>query len=289
MNFNTESPATREELLQCLRRHQSADFRLAAGGTDLLIELKKSGPEDLTLINLGRLEDEEFTGITIHPAEIRIGALVTAARIHKDPYIHEHFPVLHQAARSLASAQIREVATIGGNVCQASPSGDLSCALAALNATCEIIDMDGKIRHETLSGFFRGPGKTSLLKSEVLKGISIPVNQDETLMSGFIKIGKRLAMECSIVSIGYHFQMNATGTVIQAGIAIGAVAPTVVFCTRAAAFVTGKKVNDLTEEEQLQVAGLIRQAASPIDDLRASAWYRSEVLFNSARSIFEKA
>ena len=287
MNFNTESPATREELLQSLRRHQSADFRLAAGCTDLLIELKKSGLEDLTLINLYRLEDEEFTSITFHPAEIRIGALVTAARIHKDSYLREHFPILHQAARSLASAQIREVATMGGNVCQASPSGDLSCALVALNATCEIMDMDGKIRHEALSGFFRGPGKTSLLKNELLKSISIPVNQCETLTSGFIKIGKRSAMECSIVSIGYHFQMDATGTVTRAGIAIGAVAPTVLFCTQAAVFLTGRKVNNLGEEEQLKVAGLIRQAASPIDDLRASAWYRSEVLFNSARSIFE--
>lgn len=287
MNFNTESPATREELLQSLHRNQSADFRLAAGCTDLLVELKKTETEEMILINLSRLKDEEFTGITHHQDELRIGALVTVARIQHDSYIGEHFPVFSQAARSLASPQIREVATIGGNVCQASPSGDLSCALVALNATCEIMDMDGKTRHEALSLFFRGPGQTSLSKSEVLKSISIPNNGCETLLSGFIKIGKRSAMECSIVSIGYHFQTDSAGTVIRAGIAIGAVAPTVVFCTKASEFLAGLNLNNLDEEERLKVAGLIRQAASPIDDLRASAWYRSEVLFNSARSIFE--
>jgi len=287
MNFDIESPKSREELLQSLRRHQSTDFRLGAGFTDLLIELKKSDQEDLTLINLSQLEDEEFSGMGFYPTEIRIGALVTVAQIRKNSNIQENFPVLQQAAQSLASRQIREVATIGGNICQASPSGDLSCALVALKATCEIMDMDGKIRHEALSGFFRGPGKTSLQKSEVLKSISIPVNQSKTLKSGFIKIGRRSAMECSIVSIGYHFQMEADGVVTQAGIAIGAVAPTVVFCSKAAGFLAKRNVNNLDEEERLKVARLIQEAASPIDDLRASAWYRREILFNSAKSIFE--
>ena len=287
MNFDIESPESREELVQSLRKHQSANFRLGAGFTDLLIELKNSDQEDLILINLSQLEDEEFSGIVVNPTEIRIGALVTVARIIKNSSILEKFPVLHQAAQSLASGQIREVATTGGNICQASPSGDLSCALVALKATCEIMDMDGKIRHEALSGFFRGPGQTSLQKGEVLKSISIPVNQTKICKSGFIKVGKRAAMECSIVSIGYHFQIESDGQVIQAGIAIGAVAPTVIFCSKAAAFLIKRNVNNLTEDDRLKVAELIQQAASPIDDLRASAWYRKEVLFNTARSIFE--
>ena len=287
MNFDIESPVTREELVQSLRKHQSANFRLGAGFTDLLIELKNSDQAELTLINLSQLEDEEFSGMSFNPTEFRVGALVTVAQISKNSAIQQNFPVLQQAALSLASGQIREVATIGGNICQASPSGDLSCALVALKATCEIMDMEGKIRHEALSGFFRGPGKTSLQKSEVLKSISIPVNQRKTLKSGFIKIGKRSAMECSIVSIGYHFQVEADGQVIQAGIAIGAVAPTVIFCSKAAAFLIKRNVNNLTEDDRLKVAELIQQAASPIDDLRASAWYRKEVLFNTARSIFE--
>ncbi len=205
MNFDVESPSGREELQQILRSCQSKNFRLVAGNTDLLLELKKSAPEDLTLINLSQLKDEALTGIAINPDEIRIGALVTVAQICRNSFIRDNFPVLSEAANSLASAQIREVATVGGNICQASPSGDLSCALVALHATCGIMNMDGQIRHETLSGFFRGPGQTSLQKDEVLISISIPVNQSKKLRSGFIKIGKRSAMECSIVSIGYHF------------------------------------------------------------------------------------
>lgn len=287
MNFDIESPVNKEELLQSLRKHRSKNFKLAAGFTDLLFELKKSTPEELTLINLSQLKDEEFSGIEFFPGEIRIGSLVTIAQINRNSYILDSFPVLNQAANSLASSQIREVATVGGNICQASPSGDVSCALVALKATCEIMNMDGQTRHEALSEFFKGPGKTSLQKGEVLKSISIPVNKSKTFKSGFIKIGKRAAMECSIVSIGYHFQMSANGLVTHVGIAIGAVAPTVVFCSKAAGFLTNLNVNTLVEDDRLQLAGMIQQAASPIDDFRASAWYRREVLFNSAKSIFD--
>ena len=286
MNFDIESPVNTEELLQNLRKHKSKNVKLAAGCTDLLLELKKSTNEELILINLSQLKDEEFSGIELFPSEIRIGSLVTVAEICRNSYILENFPVLNQAAQGLASSQIREVATVGGNICQASPSGDMSCALVAMKAICEIMNMEGQTRHEDLSKFFKGPGETSLQKGEVLKSISIPVNQSKILKSGFIKIGKRTAMECSIVSIGYHFQLSANGLVTHAGIAIGAVAPTVVFCNKAADFLTSRNANP-GEDDQLQLAALIQQSASPIDDLRASAWYRSEVLFNSAKSIFD--
>lgn len=288
MNFNIESPTSKEELLNCLRNHQSGYFRLAAGFTDLLIELKKSKTEELTVINLSQIKDKQFTGIDIQPSGIRIGALVNVAQIRKNQSIRKSFPVLQQAADALASGQIREVATIGGNICQASPSGDLSCALVALKASCEILKMDGTIRHESLNDFFRGPAVTSLQKNEVLKSIVIPANQTNKLKSGFIKIGKRSAMECSIVSISYHFQLGADAAILHSGIAIGAVAPTVIFCREAADFLHKLNVNKIHETDQLKVAELIQQSASPIDDQRASAWYRNEVLFNSAKSIFEQ-
>lgn len=288
MNFDIESPVNRDELMQSLRNYQSKNFRLAAGFTDLLIELKKTNPEELTVINLSQLKDEEFSSISFNSTETRIGALVTVAQIGNNSFIKENYPVLYQAAKALASGQIREVATVGGNICQASPSGDLSCALVALKAKCEIMDMDGKVRHEMLDEFFRGPGITSLQKNEVLKSIAIPVNKSKKLKSGFIKIGKRSAMECTIVSVGYHFQLEADGILAQAGVAIGAVAPTVVFCNKAADFLAKKNINNLNKDDQIKVTGLILESASPIDDLRASAWYRKEVLLNTARSIFEQ-
>jgi len=287
MNFNIESPSSREELQKSLRKHHTKNIKLGAGFTDLLLELKESTPEELILINLSQLKDDEFNSIGFDPNEFRIGALVTAAQISRDSFIRENFSVLNQAAHGLASAQIREVATVGGNICQASPSGDLSCALVALKANCEIMNMDGQIRLEALKEFFRGPGETSLQKDEVLKSISIPVNQSKTIESGFIKIGKRSAMECSIVSIGYHLQMETDGMITQAGIALGAVGPTVILCNEASSFLIKRNINKLGEDDRLQLAGLIQKAASPIDDPRASAWYRSEVLFNSAKSIFD--
>lgn len=287
MHFDIESPSNSDDLLQSLRRHQSENYRLAAGFTDLLIELKKSVTEDLILINLSRLRGEGFSELEITGSECRIGALVTAAGICRNTDIRDHFPVLSHAAHGLASPQIREVATVGGNICQASPSGDLSCALVALAASCEIIDMDGRTRYEPLTTFFRGPGETSLRRGEVLKRVSIPVNRSGMIRSGFIKIGKRSAMECSIVSIGYHVQTDGDGIVTQAGLAIGAVAPTVVFCSDAAHFLSGRNINAFSEDDRIELARLMQQASSPIDDQRASAWYRREVLFNSAKTILE--
>jgi len=287
MEFELISPVNCEELKQCLSSNQDKNIRLAAGFTDLIIELKKDNVVDLSVINLSKLREEEFAGILIKEEEIRIGSMVTAASIARNVFIRDHFPVLSEAADGLASKQIREVATIGGNICQASPSGDLSCALTALKAFCEIMNMKGQIRSEALPDFFRGPGKTSLGKNEVLRNIVIPSNKSKLIRSGFIKIGKRAAMECSIVSIAWHIQSDENGSVLHAGVACGAVAPTVILCMEATSFLIGKKFRSLPIRDKEHFATLVQHAASPIDDLRASAWYRKEVLYNIAISIFE--
>ncbi|MBI4945678.1 MAG: FAD binding domain-containing protein [Bacteroidetes bacterium] len=286
MDFEIISPATCKELKQMLINNQGKNIRIGAGFTDLIIDMRKNNPVDLTVINLSQLKEKEFTTVQTGENEIRIGALTTTAAIIKNAYLTEHFPVLTEAASGLASGQIREVATIGGNVCQASPSGDLSCAIASLKACFEIMDMNGNIRTEALTDFFKGPGKTNLCKNEVLRSIVIPVNKGKINKSGFIKIGKRASMECSVVSLAYHILAGPDDTIVSAGIACGAVAPTVVFCDKAAALLTGKKINNIPYGVIEQFAALVQQAASPIDDIRASAWYRKEVLFNSAKSIF---
>ncbi|OIP00248.1 MAG: hypothetical protein AUJ98_08575 [Bacteroidetes bacterium CG2_30_33_31] len=287
MNFEIESPLNKEELLKTLSNLQSKKFRFGAGFTDLLIEFKKFNPVETTVINLAQLKDEEFCSIRNDSGEIQIGSLVKLAQICKDTYIKDNFPVLHQAANALASGQIREVATVGGNICQASPSGDLSCALVSLKANCEILNIDGKIRNQAISEFFKGPGKTSLQKNEILKSISIPINHSKNLKSGYIKIGKRSAMECSIVSLAYHFQLEKNGKVKHAGIAIGAVGPTIIFCQETVDFLLKQNINNIDEVLKLKIASMIQNASSPIDDARASAWYRHQVLYNVAKSLFE--
>src|ERR1039458_1652384 len=124
MNFNVITPHNEPELLAAVSEYQD-NFRFGAGFTDLILEIKKQAPKGLTVINLAQLKDDHFTLLVRDENGINIGSMVTVAMIENDEFIRKNLPVLHQAASSLASAQIRQVATVGGNICTASPSGDV--------------------------------------------------------------------------------------------------------------------------------------------------------------------
>lgn len=288
MDFNVISPKTSSELFEAINNYQDKKFRFGAGYTDLINDLKNNLPEDLTVINLCKLKDDSFRKISVNEKGVKIGALVTATQILNNDFIKINYPVLWEATNSVASMQIRETATIGGNICQASPSGDMSCALVALNAVCEIIDSTGKMREEKLSEFFLDVKKTSLNKNEILHSIFVPLNLKLNIKSGYIKIGTRLSMEISIAAIAYHFQMDENNIITHTGLSIGAVAPVIRFTNEACNYLIGKNAGLITTEELVQFASLVKKYASPISDLRASAWYRSEVIYNSTIAIFEK-
>ena len=282
MNFEIITPTTKSELLKAIK--STKNFRFGAGYTDLLMEFKKNPPQGLTVINLAQLNDKSFSSITKTQTQIRIGAMVSASQIISEKFIHDKFPALHQAANNLASTQIRNVATIGGNLCTASPSGDIACALMALNATCEILSTTNKIRKINIKDFFIGVRKTVLKKNEILHSIIIPLNENGKIFSGFIKIGTRLSMECSVVSLAYHFIFDSKQKIKSAGISIGSSAPTICFTQTACNYAEGKKVGEIDKEIFAQK---ILSYASPISDIRGSAWYRKEVLFNISNNIFE--
>lgn len=288
MNFNVVSPSTTEELLKQISRHQDGDFRFGAGYTDLILELKNESDDSLTIINLARLKDDKFTSIAESEAGIRIGALVTAYRIANDVRIGKSYPVLHEAANKLASGQIRQVATVGGNICTASPAGDIACPLVALEAQCEIMNADGTARIIPINDFFLDVRKTDLKKDEILRSVFISSNDENVrLHSGFIKIGTRRSMECAVVSLAYHIQVDEEDKITKAGIAIGSVAPTIKFVTSACEYLIGRNFSSLGTSEYEQFASKVMEYASPISDIRASAWYRNEVLFNISKSVFE--
>src|ERR1017187_10373969 len=115
MNFEIINPATTEELLGTIKKFQKEKFRFGAGCTDLLMELKKKPEGNLTVINLSQIKDASFTGIKKTTKQFRLGALLTAHKIVINEELRNYFPVLYDAAFSLASTQIRQVATVGGN------------------------------------------------------------------------------------------------------------------------------------------------------------------------------
>ncbi len=287
MEFNIVNPKTKSELLGAIRKENH--FRFGAGCTDLLMELKKKPEKDLTVINLSFVKDPLFTGIKKSAKGLRFGAMFTAHKIVVNEEIKNKYHVLHEAAFNLASTQIRQVATLGGNLCTASPSGEMACALVALQAECELMNTSGKSRMVPINDFLIGVRKTALKKNEVLFGVAVPANKKATtnIHSGFIKIGTRRSMECSVVSLSYHVQLDKNGIIIQAGIAIGASAPTIRFAESACEFLIGKKLKTISQEEKERFADKVLSYASPITDIRATAWYRKEVLYNISKSILE--
>ncbi len=289
MDFAITSPANLIELRSTLKTLQKKPFRFGAGYTDLLMELRKSQPKNLTVINLAAIRDSRFTQLKTTAKVVQAGAMVTAQQLVWNADMGRRYPVLQQAAHNLASAQIRHVATLGGNLCTASPSGDMACAAVALQATCEIMNTECKKRMVPISEFFTGVRSTCMKKNEFLYVVHIPRNpaQMSSLLSGFIKVGTRKAMECSVVSLAYHLPCKKDGTILQAGIAIGASAPTIRFAGKAADFICGKNIHTLTESDKEKFASLVLSYASPISDIRATAWYRKEVLYNISKSIFE--
>jgi CO/xanthine dehydrogenase FAD-binding subunit len=288
VNFELISPETTDELLEVISERRGKRFRFGAGGTDLILELKKQPEENLTVVNLGNLNDERFTSIETQDDGFRIGALVTAGGIAANPGLKEQFAVLCEAANRLASRQIRQVATVGGNLCTASPAGDIACALMALEARCEILSARGTVRIIPINDFFVGVRKTDLKRDEILRSVLIPPNNErKRIYSDFIKIGTRRSMECSVVSLAYHIQADEDDKITHVGISIGSVAPTIQFVKSACDYLAGKNFSSIGLSEAKEFAATVLEYASPISDIRASAWYRKEVLYNVSKSIFD--
>ncbi len=288
LDFDVISPGTVEELLNEIENNKDNNFRFGAGFTDLIIELKKQSGPKINIINLSKINDSSFTSIEKTDKNINIGALATASEIVKNKEIQNLFPVLHKAADTLASGQIRQVATVGGNICTASPAGDIATALVALEAVCEILSTKNKIREVPIREFFTGVRKTVLNKDEILRSIVIPISEThKKIFSDFIKIGTRKSMECSIVSLAYHLYLDKDDKILNAGIAIGSSAPTIKFTQSACDFLIGKRLNEFNSKDAEEFADKVMEYASPISDVRGSEWYRKQVLFNISKSIFD--
>ncbi len=289
MQFDVINPTETVELLSLIGKFKEGNFRFCAGGTDLLIELKHKGDENLAVINLVGISDPLFKSVTPFEGGIRIGALATVNEIVANKLLSEQYPVLHNAAHSLASCQIREVATVGGNLCTASPAGDISCAMVALDADCEILSSENVCRVVRITDFFTGVRKTCLKPDEILRSIVVKANQLEMLVySDFIKVGTRRSMECAVISLAYHFLTDSTGRITQAGVAIGSAAPTIRLAIEAGNYLCGLKIEEIGSTEAEYFADKVVACSSPISDARGSAWYRKEALYNISKGIFDR-
>ncbi|MBU1041255.1 MAG: xanthine dehydrogenase family protein subunit M [Proteobacteria bacterium] len=275
--------------------------RVLAGGTDLLVRLRShpdSGPA--TLVGLDRLpalrgvaEDsgwepglgtkdgrgdgspsESVGPGTLHRA-LRLGAATTHAELLAHPLIRARLPVLAQALADLGSPPIRNMGTLGGNICTASPAGDTLPPLLALGAEVELAAKTGT-RRLPLASFLLGPGRTALKPGEVLAAVCVPVPGVD-VRQHFEKVGRRDALAVAVVSLAALVRTGHGGKIVEAHLAWGSVGPTVWRCPEVEAALAGRKLSltALTE-----AASIVRSQVQPIDDVRASADYRREVAGN---------
>ncbi|MFZ4439675.1 MAG: FAD binding domain-containing protein [Syntrophales bacterium] len=272
-------PEDLEALWSCMEEHPEA--RVFAGGTDLLVQMRSRREVVSVLIGLERIA--ELQGIEETASGLWIGPGNTHRRLLDDPRIRKDFNVLAQALQTLGSPLIRNMGTIGGNLCTASPAGDTLPPLYVLDAELELSTRSHR-RTVPIAAFITGPGKTALRPGEILTGIRLN-RPDGFQLHHYEKVGQRKALACAIASMAALLKRSPTGVIEVARFAWGSVGPTVVTSPNVEAALIGERLSSAVLEK---AARLARQAVSPIDDLRASANYRRQVAGNLLLRLGEK-
>lgn len=275
------APATLHEALDHLR---DGGVTILAGGTDLMPQ-KNAGRVKLGrgLLNVRRIAD--LHRVERDGDDLRIGALMTIGELMRDPQVRERAAVLVEACDHFASDQLRNAATIGGNVCNASPAGDTLVPLLVLDAMAELASKpDGAVttRRVPLSAFFTGPGRTVRRADELLAAIRLP-RPRPGFVGRFTKFGTRPGLDISAISIGIGAVRD--GRVLRdVRVAYGAVAPVPMRAPATEAALEGAVLDRGTIE---RAAATARDEVRPIDDVRATAWYRRELVFNLTQRMLD--
>jgi len=245
------------------------EARPIAGGTDLVLQMRMGELAPRALVNLTRVAELRGSP-TSDGFPYFLSALTTLQKLCQSESIRMRFPALAEAAATMASGQVRNLATVGGNLCNAAPSADLAAILLALGAIARVVGPRGE-RRIPLEGFFLGPGRTVLASDELLLGLEIP---DPVGHSVYLKHSLRACMDIAIVGVAVSLH-RVDGRCASASIAMGAVAPTPIRALAAEAELAGER---LTPDRIERAARAAAAESRPIDDMRASAWYRRRMV-----------
>ena len=274
---------TLRQAIALLQRH-GENARIVAGSTDFLVRWRAGVWNPDYVINiqrvagLGRITYSTRNGL-------RMGALVTIRTLEQHPAVRRRYPALAAAAASFAGVQVRNLATVGGNVCNASPSGDTIPALLVFGAECRVVGPGGE-RWVALDKFFTGPGQTVLQTGELLAEVRVPPPAANT-GSHYIKHSPRGAMDIATVGVASLVSLDGRrGPCTEARIALGAVAPTPVRAYSAEDILRGQEIS----HELIQsAANAAQDGVRPIDDIRGTAAHRKEMVGVLTRRTLEQA
>ncbi|KXS45287.1 MAG: carbon-monoxide dehydrogenase medium subunit [Candidatus Frackibacter sp. T328-2] len=279
-NFEYFKPVSVEEVCSLLKAH-GKNAKVLAGGTDLIVAMQEKGLEPKYVVDIKALEGIDKITYDEGKEILRIGAATKLNMIAESGLVREHWEILANAARTVGSYQIRNRATIGGNVCNASPSADTLTSLLALGAEIKIVGVTG-CRSVPAEEFFVGPGQTILEDGEIVTEIQISkpkVNQ----AGKYVKHSRRKAVDLAIIGVAVVGQKDNSGYNFK--VALGAVAPTPFRATEVEEVLNTDEVTDeLIDEAAKKAAELV----SPITDLRGTKEYRVKMIEVQTRRALEE-
>jgi aerobic carbon-monoxide dehydrogenase medium subunit len=270
--FDYVQPTSLDEALSLLGRYK-ADAKPLAGGTDLIPQVKgrdMAAPRvvvDLKAIpGLDAITYDATKGLTL-------GAMATIANVERSVLVREHYPMLSNALTTMASPQVRNRATVTGNICTAVPSADSAPTLLVLEAVLKLVSQKGE-RLVPITQFFTGPRQTVLTYDELITEIRIPSPPPKS-RGVYLKLSPRKSMDLAVVGVA-AFVVRDGETCKDVRIALGAVAPTPIREARAESALLGKKLTDESIEEAASAAS---SECRPIDDHRAAREYRCDMVY----------
>ncbi len=269
-SMHYESPASVAEAIRLLADAPPGSARVLAGGTDLLVQMRTGRTNPSLLVDVKRIP--ETRSVSVRDGELVIGAALESVTLRGSPELEKNFPGLAEAAALIGSDQIQGRASLGGNLCNASPAADTIPPLIALGAEAEIAGPDGA-RRVPVADFVTGPGSTVLGRGEFLVALHVPLPAARSA-DAYLRLIPRTEMDIAVVGAAVSVTLDAGGSCAAARVVLGAVAPTVIEVPDAAAALVGSPLDDAA----LARAGEAATAAcSPIDDLRGTIDYRRKV------------
>jgi len=267
--MNYKSPNSIEEATALLAA-ANGNARILAGGTDLLVQIRGGFADPDLIIDVKNIP--ELRAITSGSDGIQIGAAVSGAELGEHPIVSKVWPGVVEATELIGSTQIQGRASLGGNLCNASPAADTVPALVAAGATCRVAGAKGE-RTVPVEEITTGPGSTSLGNDEFVVDFSFPARPEHS-GDAYLRFIPRTEMDIAVVGAGVSLTLAEDGSCKTARVSLGAVAPTVVVLEEGANALIGTKLDE-DALGKLDIAA--RAACNPIDDKRGTVEFRTDV------------
>ncbi len=263
-------PASLKETFHLLTSY-SGSAKILAGGTDLLIQQVLESSPETTVISLRDVQELRQIEETAE-GDMFVGAMARHAEVAQSPLVNQYFPALAKASHWVGSPSIRSLATIGGNICNASPSADTAPPLLGYDAKAIIVHPSGE-KAIDVEDFFTGPSTNVLNRGEILKGFLLTPKPG--WVADYEKLGLRKAMEIAIANVCVSLEMDGHKRCSGIRIVLGAVAPTPIRAKKAESILKGERI---TPELIQKCAEVAAEETKPISDIRASADYRKKMV-----------